>query len=537
MASTATRAQTWPTLTVAELTAHTPAVDPSPELVESIQERGIDEPLYVATLGDGTYRVVDGTRRLAAAVAAALTEVPVTYRPVIRVDALTRHPGNVRRNLKITREFRASIREHGVRTSIQIRRAADGTLQVVEGHRRLRAAIAEGHTFIPYTYDEVDEAGAYLDMVTTAVHRDGLSDGEQAIALFQAADLGASVKQIAAASGLTQKDSKRLIRLSRSETVKKTAVTLSFSDMERLAELEEMSPELAAEVQAAITAQPDERHDWRIRGALTQAKSRQAAAAHRAKLDADGAQIRTPAELSEKAAPLRDLHNIEYDAHADCKGDVWVLDYPDSGRYSRYCSNTVLYGHTRREDVGKVSTAERKRIIHGNSHWDASTAVRREWLAEYLQRTTHPRAAADIMLSIAATAMLTADGIMQTKQTHPRRDALLGEFLGLPENKRTRAEFAKRAATARRAPAHLFATVAACYELWTVRTVWRTDGTHADATVRTDAARYLGWLKELGYEPTPIETAVMDGTDYDPAANEAAATGQTDTDDTATLDD
>lgn len=508
----------WPTLAVADLTARVSVPEADPAMVESVTAHGITEPLYVAALDSGAFRVVDGMRRLAAAVAAGLDVVPVTYRPVIRVDALTEHPGNVRRNLALTKEFRASIREHGIRTAVLVRRTATG-LEVVDGHRRLLGAVGEGLTHIPYTYDEISDAAAYVDMVTTAVHRAPLTTAEQAAALFEAAELGATARELAAAAGKSQKEARAMVKAGGSSAVVKVAAApLSLADLARLAELEEQAPDLAEEVETAITARPDGGHAWRITDALSRAAARKEAADHRAQLTAQGVQFRTPAELCDKAVPVHRLRGTSVEEHAVCQGHVWVLTSPDSRRYTPYCSNAVVFGHELTGgETKKVSPAERRRIIAGNGHWDAATQVRREWLAELLGRTGLPKAVTDPMLRIAAGAMMTPDAIVQSKQAHPRRTEILAQLLGMTGRQGWKDTIAKRAGTVRRAPAHLFATVAACYELYVLRTAWRTDEHHGGAEARRDTARYLGWLVELGYRPCPIEAAVIDDTAYDPA--------------------
>lgn len=530
MSARTPRTSQWPTLPIADLTAHTPTGEADPALVEAVKADGITEPLYVAALDSGAFRVVDGMRRLAAAIAAGLDVVPVTYRPVIRVDALTEHPGNVRRNLALTKEFRASIREHGVRTAVLVRRTAAG-LEVVDGHRRLLGAVGEGLTHIPYTYDEISDAAAYVDMVTTAVHRAPLTTAEQAAALFEAAELGATARELAAAAGKSQKEARAMVKAGGSKAVAKVAeAPLSLADLARLAELEEQAPDLAGEVEAAISARPDGGHAWRITDALSRAAARKEAADHRAQLTAQGAQFRTPAELCEKAAPVHRLRGTSAEEHAACQGHVWVLTAPDSRRYTPYCSNTVVFGHELTvEEAKKVTPAERRRIIAGNGHWDAATQVRREWLAELLGRTSLPKAVTDPMLRIAAEAIMTPDPIVQSKQAHPRRTEVLAQLLGMIGRQSWKGVVAKRAATVRRAPAHLFATVAACYEIYVPRTAWRTDGHHGGAEARRDTARYLGWLVELGYRPCPVEAAVIDGTAYDPASQSAPVQDADDT--------
>ncbi|WP_369812793.1 ParB/RepB/Spo0J family partition protein, partial [Kineosporia sp. R_H_3] len=56
------------------------------ELAASIEERGVLEPLVVAPAGDGTYVVIAGHRRLAAAQQACVTEVPCIVRHDITED-------------------------------------------------------------------------------------------------------------------------------------------------------------------------------------------------------------------------------------------------------------------------------------------------------------------------------------------------------------------------------------------------------------------------------------------------------------------
>jgi ParB family chromosome partitioning protein len=69
-----------PMVAVSLLTAHPGNVrtdlDLDPSFVASIREVGLLVPLRIAPNGDGTYRVIDGHRRLAAGIQAGLTEVP-----------------------------------------------------------------------------------------------------------------------------------------------------------------------------------------------------------------------------------------------------------------------------------------------------------------------------------------------------------------------------------------------------------------------------------------------------------------------------
>ncbi len=58
------------------------------QLVQSVKEHGILEPLLVRPIEDGRYELVAGERRYRAAIAASLSEVPVTVRELSDEDAL-----------------------------------------------------------------------------------------------------------------------------------------------------------------------------------------------------------------------------------------------------------------------------------------------------------------------------------------------------------------------------------------------------------------------------------------------------------------
>src|SRR5216683_2020727 len=94
-------------------------------------------------------------------------------RPVIAVARLAAHPGNVRGDLDLNPSFCASIAESGVLVPLRITHDGDGGYRVIEGHRRLAAALKAGLAEVPchLAADRAgDEAGQYLDMVTANRH-------------------------------------------------------------------------------------------------------------------------------------------------------------------------------------------------------------------------------------------------------------------------------------------------------------------------------------------------------------------------------
>ena len=131
---------------------------------------------------------------------------PACARRMIAVDKLIAHPGNVRENLDLTAEFCASVAENGVRVPLLITTDADGGYRVIEGHRRLAAAVKAGLAAVPYDLDGEragDEAGQFLDMVTanSGAYRRNFSPLEEATALFAAHEAGATRTRIRKATG------------------------------------------------------------------------------------------------------------------------------------------------------------------------------------------------------------------------------------------------------------------------------------------------------------------------------------------------
>ncbi|MFJ8166544.1 ParB N-terminal domain-containing protein [Streptomyces sp. NPDC096136] len=517
-----TTATVWPTLAVADLAAAHVLPEADAVLTEDIAAHGILEPLYVATTPAGALRVVDGMRRLAAAVALSLADVPVTHRPVIQVTALTAHPGNVRRDLAITAEFVKSIQVHGIRTPIQVTRTPDGQLRVVDGHRRLAAAIKAHLTHVPYLYEERAEAGQILDMVTTARHRTGLTKSEETAALFAAADLGADARQMAAAAAVTVSQAKKFKILAKSTAVRTavTAADMSLEDYAILAELEATDPQAVTEAMTRIGHNPKSDHGWIVRQARTNSQVRMQLAKHRAKLEASGARIRTWDELRQGAVTVSSL-GLTSTKHATCRGQVWVAQ---DHEYVPYCTNPKLYGHKTPDgatDQPKITASERRAIISGGQDWDTAEGIRREWLAEFFAKGRRSRAESDLMTTLTARVLMSGSHIISRHALHPKATNRLEQWFGIQEY--SGREQCAEAVTPAKAAAMSFASVATAYEQHAARTVWRTDGAHAEADVRTTTGQYLTWLTQLGYTPTPIEQAVIDDQPYNPAAVNLAA--------------
>ena len=72
---------------------------------------------------------------------------------MVAVDQLTAHPGNVREDLDLTPQFLASVAETGVRIPLLVTPHDEGGFLVIEGHRRLAAAVQAGLAEVPCVLD------------------------------------------------------------------------------------------------------------------------------------------------------------------------------------------------------------------------------------------------------------------------------------------------------------------------------------------------------------------------------------------------
>ncbi len=535
----------WPTLTVAELTAHPGNVrdiEAPADLLADVTANGVVEPLYVVRTHGDVPQVIDGFQRLTAAVAAGLETVPVTPRPVIRIDALTPHPKNAREDLDLNAPFVDSLRTEGCRIPVKIQRLSGGVLQVNDGNRRYHAATDAGLTHLPYEWedDDRDEAGQFLDMITTAQHRKSLSTSEMNQAMFSAAEAGAQVGRIAKAAGVRQKDVKTLVKV-RSDEKLSAAVSgassyeWTFEHLAALSEFADDAEALAAITEAAADDDADEGDvDWAIAVERTKRDKRTKAEAHRAELEAAGQKIRDVEELSERALPVWGLRGVTAEEHGDCQGQVWVFDERRGDRYVPYCSAPSLYGHAAPEATGstggtktaaevEAERAARAAVKKGNLDWDAAESLRRKWLTDLIKRRTLPKATTNTLIGHVNDALLNASWGLDDLTKGPTTE-ILAAFLGLnTEQAKDRRSFAEHVAKdPRRAPQLQFAAIAAVREKCANRSAWRTDSQRAPWT-RTPTGQWFQVLASLGYPLTHIEQSVVDDEPYDPSKKKPRA--------------
>ncbi|MFI5809180.1 chromosome partitioning protein ParB [Streptomyces sp. NPDC051561] len=538
----------WQTLAAAELTAHPgnqrEGVEVPAEFLADVAANGVQEPLYVFMTRGGVPQVVDGFVRLAAAVASGTETVPVTFRPVIRIDALTPHPKNARADLDINTTFVESLRAEGCRIPVKVQRLDGGVIQINDGNRRYFGARDAGLTHLPYEWEdeEQSEAGQFLDMITTAQQRKGLTAEEVQGAMFSAAEAGAPVARIAKAAGVRQKDVKAVMKVNGNEELREAVASASGYEwsFEHLAAIQEFAGDEAAlaEITEAAAEDGDPRDvEWAISRERTKRDKRAKVEARRAELEEAGHQIRDIAELADHATPVWRLRTTEdqrisREDHAECKGQVWLLDERGNDGYEPWCTSPVLYGHAAPGDNSarsgataadqEAAKAARALVKRGNIDWDASEAVRRQWITELIKRRTLPKTTATAITQHVTHSLLQGGWVVSEELRKQRTTEVLTELLGLSsEQANRRDKFPELVAKdPRRAAQQQFAAVAACREGVSTRAAWRTDEQRVGER-RQVAREWFQVLESLGYRPTPIERSVINDEPYDPDKNPA----------------
>ena len=152
----------------------------------------------------------------------------------------------------------------------------------------------------------------------------------------------------------------------------------------------------------------------------------------------------------------------------------------------------------------------RRLVIQGNREWKAATEVRKRWLATQLfGRRTAPREAAPFV----AQQLLTMPDPLRSGLASAHSLVSFNEITGRTD--RDWLEICDTAA-AGRLPLAMLGPIAAAYEHAMTdgegRNTWRTD--RYSPCPRTEAASYLKFLASIGYQLSGIEQAVADLTPY-----------------------
>ena len=467
----------------------------------------------------------------------------LTGRLMMPVEWLTAHPGNVRADLDLSDEFVASIAENGVLVPLRITIDSDGDAagyRVIDGHRRLAAAVQAGLDQVPYDLAaerQGDEAGQYLDMFTAHRHRAPLRPEEEADALFAAREAGATKTRIRKATGLKPQQVNAALAAAALSGDTRAAVAaagydMTLEDLALLAEFQDDPEALAGLLDAASYSDTLEHHAQRLR---LQREERAAHERLRAELEAGGLTITDtlPAGAMGVSVLRHDGEHLTAESHATCPGHGAYFGPYDLASPVYYCADPQAHGHVPIYDNPAGSTTfpgtspapgrdgppagtgdggtARRLVIEGNRAWKAAAGVRQRWLAGQLfGRRTAPRQVAPFV----ARQLLTMPDPLRSGLDMAHASIQFGEITG-----HTDAGWLEicDTAAAGRLPLLMLAPIAVTYERamtaeGTGKDTWRPDrysGCPYDA-----AGRYFTFLASIGYQLSAIEQAVADSTPY-----------------------
>jgi ParB family transcriptional regulator, chromosome partitioning protein len=468
-------------------------------------------------------------------------------RLMVPVSELTAHPGNVREDLELTTEFCASIAHAGVRVALLVTPGQDGGYRVVEGHRRLAAAIKAGLAEVPCDVDPGragDEAGQYLDMLLAngGAYRRNFAPVEEAAALFAAHEAGASRTELRKATGRKADEIKAGLKAARISPSTRAAAgdltrQLSLEDLALLAEFDGDGGAVSRIIDALQRGYHVEYEAERIR------QERAEMAEHErlvSELTAAGVQVTDglPDGAVRLSQLLHDGEDLTAEAHADCPGRGAFFPPWDMCHVVHYCLNPGEHGPTPHSSLlarpaaagpGTAAGADapdapapgaapapaeappdpaRRLVIAGNKAWQAAAEVRKRWLTDVLfARRSAPRETAPF---IARQLLAMPEPLRTGLSLAPGR-------VGFSDIARQDAakwlEICDTTA-AGRLPLLMLAPIAVTYELAMThnegRNTWRTDNRWSPCP-RTQAGQYLAFLASAGHELSPIEQAVVDG--------------------------
>jgi ParB family transcriptional regulator, chromosome partitioning protein len=467
-------------------------------------------------------------------------ELEYTERPMIPVELLTAHPGNVREDKQADQTFCRSVATAGIIVPLEITVDPGGGYRVVDGNIRLDAACKVGLEAVPYFFsaDTADDEGLqYLHMLISSRFRKNLSVHEEAAALFEASKMMTKT-EIRKATGLSAAEVKAGIRAgSLNHRAKELAAEMDYEwTLEELALLKpfENDPD-AMEVIGRNRYSP-------LKYTVQRLLDEREAKARRAKMVAEleEAGVTVTADRPAGAVALHHLMNGEEqmtaEAHASCPGAVAGIPSWSNATPNFYCMDPAEHGHVFAE-TGTTSpsesavcapaplpeptpSSERRIVIEGNKAWEAAGKVRQAWLEEFLARKTAPRNVAGIIARFVTEQIVTMPEPLCRALGGVRHSQMFASFGGpTPDT------VAKSALPGLWMIA--LVSIAAAYEREITgdgerRNTWRED--RYSPCSREDAGEWLRLVAEIGakhgYEPSPIERAVADGVAYrgdDPA--------------------
>ncbi|MBC2868742.1 ParB/RepB/Spo0J family partition protein [Streptomyces mexicanus] len=490
----------------------------------------------------------------------ATTTAPM-QRVTLRLGQIRVNENNVRQDLNLDEKFLKSVAANGVKVPVVVLPLGEDTYELKMGHRRYHAARATKQTEeerdaieVPaYVLDpSLREAGEdFIDQLieNDDNYRRGLTELEQADALFGAVDAGMKQARVAQLTGRSRTEVSRAVRTAKAVGERTRSLLAGAGaydlDLEVLAVLGEFDDDPAA-VERLLEAYAKNRFEFQVQWERDDRAEQRAREQVRPQLEAAGVRLAEDGDLPQTAEPLSELAGpdgepLSSEAHAACPGHVatWAENPREPGEVEYFCTDPDRYGHrppqedapeTEGDQVGeqpqatreaKPSEPSREYVKAGNKAYRAAEKARQGWLKDLIGRKTAPKPLAAF---VTAQLLSCPKPVAQWVGDAGRRD-LVKELTGYDNP-------AERAMSATPAKLTLlnFAVLAASFEkrMGEVRT-WRTDNAARSSVyelreIREDARTWLSFLAEIGYPLSSVEQAIVDDEPYQEGEPEACDT-------------
>lgn len=439
---------------------------------------------------------------------------------------------NIRRDLRVTDGLVGTVRALGVLKDLHVYPTPTG-LVVLDGHRRLAAALRAGLDTVPALVVAVDDEPARVErqLVSNDEHARTLPV-ERAEAIRQLVLLGVPRRDITRRTGApgAEIDAAQAVAAA-PQTVRdlgRTSPLLDLVTLGRLADLADVAGADAAQRAAQSISRNPAQADHVIERARRDAANAAAREEAAAALAATGLTIIDIGDVAQKG--VRELvmlvdgdgEPITPSDHASCPGHAaymvvdWSADDQDgvhSYKPVYVCTQWAAQGHrlcSRSGAQSEPEAARRAEVRRNNAALDAANAVRRTWIRDVL--LARPRLPVE---GVAAYELRVARWAHANVSPVARDKGL--ERLGVDPGSLVEPATPLEAARA------LLALHLALMEGAIEKTAWRSDD-HGDVYLRMIRA-HLGALTAWGYAPSPIEKRIMTGTDEGDADTDVEAEG------------
>jgi len=314
---------------------------------------------------------------------------------------------NVRKDAALTSDFVASIKEHGVMEPVIAHRKDDGTVHVLMGQRRTRAAVEAERPEIPVMIIESpEEAERIVTQVVENIQRAELTEADEADAYHQLSLIGVSAAAIAKKTGRTKTTVESALKAKSTETGA-AALGKGYTIEAALILAEfELDEEATAELESVIMDEPDML--LHVTQQLRDKRDRAAAlAAFTADLEKDGITIVEAPGYNDESETLRvsSLNRADGEPATEEDGNAVYINQNYHGEHTTvpvivgwkelgFTPRHTYSGYGTSAPKGPMTDeqkAERKTLIENNKLMQSATVVRREWVKNLLAKKQAPK--------------------------------------------------------------------------------------------------------------------------------------------------